>query len=247
MEQKEQKEPKQSNRERAIARMRERYPDRDFADDEAAWGQVNTDYDDYDKELSGYKEREKSLTDMFGEDPRSARFITEWRNGSDPVVSLVRMYGDDITEALNDPDKLEEIAAANKEFVERVAKEKELEDSYQQNLETSLSAIEQIQSEDGVSDEQVDAAMSWLIGIISDGVLGKFAPGTIRLALKAQGYDAAVADAAHEGELRGRNAKIEERLRKSHGGDGVSNLSGKNGSAGGGRKASIFALAEEAR
>lgn len=240
-------EQNKSNREKAVARMRERYPDRDFADDEAAWGQVNADYDDYAKELSGYKEREQSLSDMFNEDPRSARFITEWRNGSDPVVSLVRMYGDDITEALNDPDKLEEIAAANKEFVERVSKEKELEESYQQNLESSLSDIEQIQSEDGVSDDQIDAAMSWLIGIIGDGVRGKFAPETIRLALKAQGYDAAVADAAHEGELRGRNAKIEERLRKSREGDGVSSLGGRNGGTGGMRKASIFTLAEEAR
>lgn len=236
-----------SNRERAIERLKSRKPDIQADDDEALWGQVNDDYDGYEKELSGYRENEKSLTDMFGSDPRSARFLTAWHKGGDPVVELVRMYGDDVTEAAHDPEKLEEIAKANKEFVERVAKEKELEDTYQTNLEQSIGEIEKIQADEGLTDDEVDAAMSWLVGIIGDGVKGKFAPETIRLALKAQNYDTDVADAGHEGELRGRNAKIMETLRKPKQGDGVSMLGGRNGGTGGGRASSIFSLANEAR
>lgn len=48
-----------SNRERYTERLKAKYPDREFADDEALFGQINDDYDGYDKELSGYKEREK--------------------------------------------------------------------------------------------------------------------------------------------------------------------------------------------
>lgn len=239
----EQAEKKQNNRDKAMERLRGRYPDKQFDDDEAAWGQVNEDYDSYDR----MADNEKKLSDMFGSDPRSARFITEWKNGSDPVVQLVKMYGDDITDAVNDPDKLEEIAAANKEFVERVGKEKQLEEEYQQNLETSIDDMNSVQEEDGLTDEQMDAAMSWLIGVIGDGVRGKFAPETIRMAVKAQNYDADMADAAHEAEVRGRNAKIDEKLRKANEGDGVSALNGKPGSGGGARPKSIFALAAEAR
>ena len=244
----EQEKKTQSNRERAMERLKSRYPDRQFDDDETAWGQVNDDYDGYEKQIDGYKANEKSLTDMFASDPRSARFLTEWRKGGDPVVALVEMYGDDVTEAAHDPEKLEAIAKANKEFVARVAKEKELEENYQTNIEASIGEIEKIQAEDGLSDEDVDAAMAWLVGIIGDGVQGKFAPETIRLALKAQNYDAAVADAGHEGELRGRNAKIVETLKKPKQGDGVSMLGGRNGGGnGGGRASSIFALAGEAK
>lgn len=234
----------QSNREKAMERLKGRYPDKQFDDDEMAWGQVNDDYDRYDK----MADNEKKLSDMFGNDPRSARFITEWKNGGDPVVELVKMYGEDITDAVNDPDKLEEIAAANKEFVERVSKEKKLEEEYQQNLEASINDMNSVQEEDGLSDEQMDAAMSWLIGVIGDGVRGKFAPETIRMAVKAQNYDADMADAAHEGEVRGRNTKIDEKLRKASEGDGVAALNGKNGGSGGGQRAnSIFALAAQAR
>ena len=59
-----------SNRERYTERLKAKYPDREFADDEALFGQINDDYDGYDKELSGYKEREKALSDLFASNPQ---------------------------------------------------------------------------------------------------------------------------------------------------------------------------------
>lgn len=48
-----------SNRERYTDRLKAKYPDKEFADDEALFAQINDEYDGLDKELSGYKEREK--------------------------------------------------------------------------------------------------------------------------------------------------------------------------------------------
>ena len=79
-----------SNRDKYAERLKSRYPDREFADDEAIFGQINDDYDNYDKELSTYREREKALSDLFASNPRSAAFLTDWRNGEDPIVGLVR-------------------------------------------------------------------------------------------------------------------------------------------------------------
>ena len=76
-----------SNRERYTERLKAKYPDREFADDEALFGQINDDYDGYDKELSGYKEREKALSDLFAGNPQSAAFLTDWRKGEDPMIS----------------------------------------------------------------------------------------------------------------------------------------------------------------
>lgn len=239
----------QTNRDRALERMRGRYPDKAFDDDEALYGQINDDYDGYDKELSEYQERERILSDMFRKDPKSAQFLTNWRQGGNPVVELIRMYGkDDILDAINDPKRLEEIAKANQDFVDRVAKEAELEGQYQQNLEASLTELDRIQEENGLSDDDVNAAMAWLIGITGDAVLGKFAPETIQMAVKAVNHDADVTAAAHEGEVMGRNAKIEERLRKRGQGDGLPAMGGKNGTARTApRHANIFSLASEAR
>lgn len=131
-----------SKRDAFKERMKGKYPDRDFEDDEVFFGQINDDYDDYDKQLSGYKEREGQFSDMFSSDPRSANFLMNWKDGKDPAVELVRQFGSEIKDAIDDPERLEAISEANKEFVERVAKEKELDDTYQKNLQESLSMLD---------------------------------------------------------------------------------------------------------
>lgn len=49
------------------------------------------------------------------------------------------------------------------------------------------------------------------------------------MALCAINHDDDVATAAREGEVRGRNTRIEERLRRGQRGDGTASLDGKNG------------------
>ncbi len=225
-----------SKRDQLSERLQGRYPDRDFSDEESFYGQIYDDYDDYDKKIAGYQDREKAFSDMFTSDPRSARFLTDWRNGEDPAVGLVRMFGTDIKAAIDDPARQEEMASANKEFVERVAKEKELEELYQKNLDDSLSELERMQQEEGISDDDMDAAMSLLIGIIHDGIVGKFTPDSIHMAMKAIKHDADVSAANQEGLVQGKNTKIEEKLRKPKEGDGTAPLGGSNGSAGGARQ-----------
>lgn len=218
-----------SNRDRYTERLKAKYPDREFADDEAIFGQINDDYDNYDSELSAYRDREKSLTELFTSNPRSAAFLTDWRNGEDPLIGMIRKFGDDFKEALEDPDKQEELAAANKEYAERIAKEKEYEAEYQKNIEQTLNTLNSMQQEEGLSDEDIDNAMSFLLGIVRDGILGKFTPESISMALKAIKHDSDVELADREGEVRGRNARIEEKLRKGGRNDGTANLASKNG------------------
>lgn len=235
-----------SNREQALSRLKSRYPDKDFADDEALFGQISDDYDDFDSQLSGYKEREQKFADMFSADPRSAHFLMSWRNGEDPAVGLVRQFGVDIKDAIDDPERQEEIAAANKEFVERVAKEKELEEEYKANLEESLKSLEAFQSENGLSDDDVDNVMEYLVGIVKDGIMGKFTPESMSMALKAINHDVDVASAEQEAEVRGKNAKIEEKLRKRNESDGTAVLDGKNGGSPRPANNSIFDVARGA-
>ncbi|MBQ3918171.1 MAG: hypothetical protein II695_00720, partial [Oscillospiraceae bacterium] len=96
-------------------RLQSRYPEMDFSDDEAVFGRIYDDYDDYDKNIAGYQEREKAFEDMFAADPRSASFLQSWRDGGDPTIELVRQFGTDIKDAIDDPVRQEEMAAANKE------------------------------------------------------------------------------------------------------------------------------------
>lgn len=217
-----------SNRERYSERLKARYPDKEFTDDEALFGQINDDYDNYDNELKGYQEREKSLSDLFSSDPKSAAFLMDWRNGEDPIAGMIRRYGDDFKAALEDPEKQEALAAASKEYTERIAMEKGYEEQYQKNIAETLATIESLQKEEGIEDNEIDDIITFLTNIMKEAVLGKYSKESIIMARKAINHDADVAIADREGEVRGKNTKIEEKLRKNNKSDGTANLSGKN-------------------
>lgn len=223
--------PVKTKRDLALDRLRNKYPDEQFDDDEQVFGRINDDYDQYDKELNGYKEREGKFADMFSSDRRSARMMMAWKDGDDPVITLMRMYGPELKDALDDPEKQEKLAEANKEYMERQAKEKEYEEKFKTNLAQSLDQLEQLQNEEGYDDQTVSQAAIWLATVAKDFMQGKFTPETISFAIKAQNYDNDVEQASTEGEVRGKNTRVTEELRKPKRGDGTANLDGKNNSS----------------
>ena len=111
--------------------------------------------------------------------------------------------------------------------------------------------LDEYQQKNGLNDDQVDAAMELLLGIIKDGVMGKFTADSIDMAMKAINHDVDVEVAGHEGEVRGKNTKIEEKLRKQKKGDGIPNMDGTNGGTGSGdnkkRNMNIFDFADAAK
>lgn len=218
-----------SKKDSILERLKGKYPDMQFADDEELFGKINDEYDEYENGISGYKKREEELSNMFSSDPRSASFLNSWRKGEDPTIQLVRQFGSEIKDAIDDPEKMEAIAEANKEYVERVAKEKELNEQYETNLAQSLTNLEKYQSEKGLSDDEIDKGMEILATAASDFIVGKITPETMNMVYAAMNHDADVEQAAIEGEARGKNAKVEEKLRKSKPQTGMpANLSGKN-------------------
>lgn len=232
----------------ALERMKAKYPDKDFSDKSLFHSQIVEDFVDGGDRIAKYEEDERALSDMILADPRAAQILVDMRNGKDVATSLVRMFGNEIKDAIDDPERLDEMAEAQKDYMDRVAKEKEYEDIYKGNLEQTLNDIEAVQQEMGLSDEQVDAAMAHLQKIVSDGVMGKFSSESIKMALKAISHDEDVALAAHEGEVKGRNTKIEEKLRKEKKGDGMPTINSKNNNVAQARRgSSIFDIAREAK
>lgn len=221
-------EQNKTKRDLTLDRIRSKYPDMNFEDEEVLFGRINDDYDDYDQRINEMQGREKAFTDLFTSDPRSASFFMGMRRGEDPRIMLIREYGEEVVDIINDPERQAEIAEANKEYLERVSKEKEYEEAYKANLAESMAYLDKIQQEQGVSDEEVDNIVQYLVGIYQDVVMGKFTPEAIEMARKALHHDEDVAVANHEGEVRGRNERIEEKLRTRKKGDGLAVLDGKN-------------------
>ena len=235
-----------SRKEAQLERLRKKYPDKKFEDDEEIYGQILDDYDQYDQELEGYKGREKQLSDMFASDPRSAVFLDSWRKGGDPAVELVRNYGMEIKDVIDDPEMQDKIAEANKEYCKKVAESKALDKEYEQNLDNTIEMLKGYQEERGLSDEQVDKIFEQALQYVRDGIMGKFSADFLDMINKGNNYDADVANANEEGVIAGRNSKITEQLRQSKRGDGTQPLGGRNSSPNQKRQRNMFDLANEA-
>ena len=237
-----------SRRDQQLERLRKKYPDKKFEDDEEIYGQISGDYDQYEQDIDGYKGREKAMSDMFAADPRSAQFLADMHNGKDPVVGLVRNFGVEIKDVLDDPEMQEKIAEANKEYVERVAKSKQLDEEYEKNMDASLETLREFQEERGMTDDEIDAVAEAMLTVVRDGVMGKFSKETLGMFVNAINHDSDVASASEEGRVAGRNERIVEGLRKQKKGDGTAPLNGKNGGAPKGkRNMNIFDFADAAK
>jgi len=218
--------PTKPKRELVLARFKEKYPDKEYKDDDEIYSQTLDDFDSYDNEINDYRNREQSLLDMFDSDPRSAALLVGIKNGEDPAVGLMRRFGPELRDILDDPERQEELAEAQKEYLERITQERELDELYKENFEKSTRVIEEFQQSHGMSDDEIDALIGRIVAVANDMVVGKFDASTLELFSKANNYDGAVADARAEGEVAGRNARITERLRHSQKGDGTIPLGG---------------------
>jgi hypothetical protein len=128
-----------------------------------------------------------------------------------------------------------------------MAKQKGLEEEWKKNMQTTLAMLEQKQQERGLSDEQIDAAADWIKEVTNDAVIGIIKPETIDMALKAINHDTDMIQAAEEGEIRGKNAKVEATLRKPKRSDGTPALAGANNAPAAPKSGrSIFDIAGEA-
>jgi hypothetical protein len=232
-----------SGKDRLFDKVRKRHEGEEFVDDDALFNRISEDYDDLDSQLGQYQKDSDVLAEMFESDPRSVEFLKAWKDGADPVVVMWERYGADI---LEDPNKKEALAEANKKYLDRLAQEKKLEEEYTKNLDSSLDVMDAYQAKNSLSDEDIDEAISFLIKLGHDCNLGKITEEGLDMAMKAIRHDVDVAEAEHEGVVRGRNEKITNEV-KRRAGDGTPRLDGKSHQAQPRRqRLAMFELADEA-
>lgn len=148
---------------------------------------------------------------------------------------------------------IEDNEVSNEEREEREEREETqapdpLPEEFASHLGDSLKCLEGFRTGRKPSAEDWDTVFSLLFSIVGDAANGVITPATTETLLRAVSYDRAVGIAMHEGEIKGRNARIEEQLLSPVKSDGLPSLQGaRGGSASPRRSQSIFDLAGEAR
>lgn len=215
-----------SKRDLALERLKARHPDVDYPDDESIFGAIGEDYDADQAELGSLRNDSKALSEMFDADPKSATFLQQMRKGENPWLAMIRIYGDEAFDYFSDPSNADDIAKAQEEYLAKVADGRKLEEEYDKNVPESdkvMSAFSEEYGEDALTD-----AVAKVSKVVDDWLRGKITSEALDMARLASSHDADVEQAGHEGEVRGRNSRIGDRLRLKKGGDGTPNLDGKS-------------------
>ncbi|MBQ6198653.1 MAG: hypothetical protein IJK44_05405 [Bacteroidales bacterium] len=225
-----------------------RYPDRQFANDDEIFDQVGQDFEALENEKNTLAQREQDFSNFLSADPRNSGLFMRIKRGEDPILWLVRQYGPDIAERAEDPEFQKQLEDARKDYLEQLKESEKLNKEYDDNIEATGANIDAFAAE--VGDEAKDAVMNALSGIVHDYICGKVTPETLKMVANGLNYETDIANASKDGEIRGRNSKIDEKLKKGAKGDGTVPLGGTDATAGGTkRKRSnpIFDIAEQAK
>lgn len=199
-----------SKRDLLLARMQEKYPDTDFSDDDGLYGAVIGDYDNYESTIAKHKEVDDKLGGMFESNPQFAGMFLSALNGDrNPVLSMIETYGDDFRSYLDDPENAESIAEANAKFVERLNSEKELEATYEKNLEQSLMIAEELEASGPYEREQIDMAFKAVLDDANKAIMGEINAEMLETKLKGLNHDNDIQEAVDEATIRTKNQKIE--------------------------------------
>lgn len=206
-----------TRRDAVLGRLKKRHPDGNFADDDSIFGTIDDDYGEAERNAQKMQEYEKNasaMVDMFYKNPRLAAFFNACKDGQDPIDFMIEHFGDDFRDALESEDGKARYGEKYQKWLDRVASEKKFEEESANNLDKTFETLDQFQQQHGLSDEQAADVFNKVHEIIVDGLMNIVKPETFEMALKAMNYDNDVKQAGDEGEIRGRNAKIEDKLRR---------------------------------
>jgi hypothetical protein len=198
-----------SKRELLLERMQGRYPDQAFDDDEALYGQALGDMDEYEGRLGKQDEVDRQLTELFESNPMFGSHFMDMLEGKNPLVSMIEKYGDDLRAALEDPDQAEELAKANESYVQRLGKEKELQESYEANIAKSIEEADALEQSGAYTPEQIDDAFKAILDDAAKAIQGEISAEMLEMRLKGVSYDEDIQGATEEATVKAKNEKIE--------------------------------------
>lgn len=231
------KEPaKKTGRDRLMERYSKSYPDRKFEGDNAdndLFDLTADEFDKFEEEHKSYKEKSDKLNKLFNDFPESSEiFRAMVLNKEHPFDYIIDHYGDRLAEALESEEGKASLKKHREEKAKRDAENEEADKQFEANIAESLKALEAW----GVKKKlDTNAQAEHFLKIrqaLNDFADGKISEETYDLFWNGAHYANDVALAREEGEVNGRNSKIEaERLQSKTRKASAPTLGGRGGAS----------------
>lgn len=212
-----------NRRERLMGRIKSRYPDRTFVGQKNQDGQdgqddfdqaVNDLLDEYDARQTEQNANNEKLMKLFMSDPRSHEFVNRWVEAGDPLAALIEIFGDDFSEAMSSPESRERFVESHNKWLERKSADEAAAAEREANWQKSLEDLESWGNEKGLDEQKKVNVILRLHQVGVNAIENVYTPEDFEMAFNAMNYAEDVASARKEGEVAGRNAKIEAAKRE---------------------------------
>ncbi len=217
-----------NSRELLAERMSKQYPSLQFDDDGALFDAL----EEYDAYREARYERlandQGKLSKLFIANPRLGAFISDVVGGEDVLVACVRYFGRDMLDCAGDEVLMNKVRKANDEYMARMSRFNELDAQMRENLQRSTRSMERFKAEKRMSDEDFERYLDRVYHLCNHVFMGELNEEVLSLLFKGLNYDQDLSCAEHEGEVRGRNARISMEKRERRG-DSLPPLRGGKG------------------
>lgn len=222
--------PAKSKRDSYLEGFRKKHPDWQDDDEDGFYGALMEDDAAMDDQMNGYKSREEELSTALSGSPLNAALFLDAVNGEPIPLSILKRYPNEVKAWLDDPENSEAVEGVFQNLADRMAKNKELDAEADKNLQETQALMEQMIADGELASEDEANAVVELLGKIAVGMtMNHLEKDWIIAAKNALNHDTDVEAARTEGEINGRNAKIEaKRNSNSKGAANHTNLGSSN-------------------
>lgn len=190
----------------------EDYPDADFEDKEARYGNLINDR----KRLREYTDAGRGLSDIMDKQPWLGAMINELREnpGLDPFTWMAE-NGIDIQEALSDEEYRKKISDMLSEHQKKQSEGKKHDEDVAKNLESNAAAnLQKVQEKYGFDNDTASQMFRDLFEKIADPAFnGEVSEEVWDMIYKGLHYDEDVKTAREEGGMQARNEKMQNRVK----------------------------------
>lgn len=197
----------QTFKDKLKSRYASRFPNVDLSDDEVLSAKIV-------EELDGFDGRMNKLVELFNKDPRTAEMLNVWATGGDPLKFLLETFGDDFRNALESEEGMNAFVDSHNKWLERQASDRKAKEDRDINFRQSLEALDAFKAEHNLSEQQAIDVFMKVHQIGANVIDGIYTPEDYLMAYRAMNYDNDIQAARSEGEIEGRNTRIEEHLRR---------------------------------
>lgn len=208
-----------------LAKMKERYPERDLESDPEAVYQAMHEYDEErGGQLGRYAENENRQREMFLQNPKAAAVYASMAEGADPIFSIIENFGEDILSLKDDPEKKDEFVKKQQAYLDKLAQSKQIEEQQQENMTRSIGVIEDFCKSKGMTDDEQEGFFTMIVEDAQAVFMCNYTPEMLERQYKGSIYDQDLQDAYDMGKTDGIGEKIHIQTKKTVG-DGMPTVS----------------------